>query len=552
MLPTALLVATVILAAGAITFQSARHRTALRENRAKVHTLLEHSPEAIVVLDVESGTFSEVNGRAERLFGRSREELLKLNPMDVSPPVQPNGESSGEAAGRALEEAAAGGVPEFEWWHQNAAGDAIPCEVRLVRLPARGRTLVRGSIVDISRRKAAEERHRALEEQLRQSSKLEAVGQLTGGVAHDFNNILTVAMGNLELVLDGIQTDSDLSALARESLDALNRAAVLTARLLAFSRRQPLRPETLDVGELVEGMTGLLRRTLGESIEIEESIDADLWDCRTDRAQLENSIINLAVNARDAMPTGGTLHIDVRNRHASAVEMDSWFGGPTAALDGVAVPASRDFLEISVRDNGTGMDAVTLERAFDPFYTTKEVGRGSGLGLSTIYGFAKQSEGHAAIESAPGDGTTVRLRLPRVIEEPESAPLEAETAVETRPDQVKGGRVLVVEDDPGVRDVGVAFLESMGYSCVPVSDAIQALSFLEHDPRVDILFTDVILPGGVNGIDLAHRVRKMLPHLPIVFCSGYSAEIVGDLADVQDLWPLISKPYTREDLAAVL
>jgi len=544
--------ALVVALIGVVIVQRLHFVNSLTESEAKMRTLVENAPEALVILDVEAGRFVEVNERAERLFLRTREELLTLGPDDVSPALLPNGEPSSELAMDYVQKAVEGATPSFEWWHQDAHGDLIPCGIRLVRLPARGRVLVRGSIVDISAQKSAEARQRVLEDQLRQSRKLEAVGQLTGGVAHDFNNILTVALGNLELMLDEDATDDAWRELALESISALQRAALLTSQLLAFSRRQPLAPELLDAGELIRGLTGMLRRTLGETIDLREEFDEDLWACSTDRGQLENAILNLALNARDAMPSGGPLQIEARNVHVTPERIEGWYDGASPGWDPPEVPSTRDFVCVVVTDRGQGMDPETRERAFEPFFTTKDVGKGSGLGLSMIYGFAKQSGGHVEIDSTVGAGTTVRIFLPKARPTPVKAAVDEDTEAPDAVARGSMGRVLVVEDDPGARAVAVAFLESLGYSVSAVENGLEALYHLGNEDPVDVLFTDVVLPGGVGGVELAGRAVEANPELRVVFCSGYGEDSVPDAESILELGPLVEKPYSRKDLASVL
>jgi PAS domain S-box-containing protein len=374
---------------------------AQRQSEERSRLLLEHAPDVIVICDLETAKFVEVNQRAMELFGMSREQLLQVGPLELSPPTQADGSSSAEGARRLLAAAVAGERPVFEWLHLHASGALLECEVRLLHLPHPERTWVRGSILHIADRKRAERENERLSAQLSQAQKMQAIGHLTGGVAHDFNNLLTVISGGLEMMDLESRSDPELRSYGALALDACRRAAALTQRLLAFSRQQPLRPRSVDIEQLLRGMEGLLARTLGETIHTELVCSGGLWSCEVDPAQLESAILNLSINARDAMPEGGRLIIEAGNTR----------------LEGSALPADEDLLAgdyvvLCVSDDGTGIEPALLGKVFDPFFTTKEVGKGSGLGLSMVYGFAKQSGGHVRIRSDVGQGTAVTLYLP--------------------------------------------------------------------------------------------------------------------------------------------
>jgi len=379
---------------------------------------------------------------------------------------------------------------------------------------------------------------RSLEEQLLQAQKLEAVGQLTGGVAHDFNNLLTVILGNLQLVSSGLDAGDPARGFVENARAAARRGSALTHRLLAFGRKQALQPRVIDLGRLVAGMDDLLRRTLGETIVVETGSAPGLWKCEIDPIQLENVVLNLAINARDAMPQGGRIEIETSNASLG---------------DEVERVPPGEYVMLSLRDEGSGMGPEVLAHAFEPFFTTKGLGRGSGLGLSMVYGFVKQSGGHVAIDSAPGEGTRVRVYLPRVISASEAS--GAATAGADRADRLDGadalaGRgelILVVEDDAAVRSLTVNLLESGGYKTVEAGDALAALALLEREQDIALVFTDVVLPGDMSGVDLARHVRAERPELPLLFTSGYlektmDARLVPGVA-------LVEKPFTPELLA---
>lgn len=370
---------------------------------------------------------------------------------------------------------------------------------------------------------------------LQQAQKMEALGQLTGGVAHDFNNLLTVIVGSLEM-LDSNGVDADRKVLIAQAQEAAEFAAQLTKRLLAFARRQSLEPRIVDVNDLVLGMTGLLRRTLGEQIQISTVLENRVWRTRADPGQLENALLNLAINARDAMPDGGSLTIETANR-----EFDD-----TATETRPDLNPGR-YVMLTVTDSGGGMSAEIRRRAIEPFFTTKEPGAGTGLGLSMIFGFAKQSGGHLEIYSEPGHGTTVRLYLPQ---------LEADATVATvvnepaRPASGTGETVLVMEDDERVRRTSVMRLATLGYEVVAAGNGRAALDILSAGRQIDLLFTDLVMPDGMNGRELAEHARRRIPGLKVLFTSGYAdAGVVGgDLLDGST--PLIRKPYRIAELAA--
>jgi PAS domain S-box-containing protein len=762
-----------------------RAEQALRESERRLRTLVEFAPDAIVILDAETGKFTEMNDNAVRLFGYDRVALSTMGPADVSPPRQPDGRSS-ETAGRSyVERAIAGDSPAFEWWHRNAAGRDIPCEVRLVRLPSAGRVLIRGSIVDLTERHQAiaalrrsqylleraqdvarigswvavlngdrqvtwskeltriygieefdgkletflamvhpEDRDavvranratfeaavpysvdhrivrpdgevrwvhdqaealldsdsrpmqiigvvqditdrkkaeaalashrerlelairganlgtwdmdmkqgvlsisdrmaeslgwpraerefpsgawfdmvhpqdrprvqaawqrclrgetpiyeveyrfcgipgrtnwilsrgqiverapdgtplraagtqldvtatRVAEEQLLQAQKMEAVGQLTGGIAHDFNNLLAVVIGNLELLMQALDKAGRPRDLAMRAMGAAERGATLTQRLLAFSRRQALQPRAVDLGKLINGLADLLRRTLGEAIDLETVSAAGLWLCEADPVQIETAILNLAINARDAMPEGGKLTIEAAN-----VRLDDDYAAAYAEV------APGQYVVLAVTDTGLGMTPDVQARAFEPFFTTKEVGRGSGLGLSMIYGFVKQSGGHVKIYSEANHGTTIKIYLPRAT--PAAEPASEKTAAIAE-NAGRGELVLVIEDDVAVRDLAVEQLEALGYRTLAAGDGPEGLKLIGAHPEIALLFSDVMLPGGMTGADLAREAEKLRPGLKVLFMSGYTRNAIVHHGRLDPGVELIEKPFRRAKLA---
>jgi signal transduction histidine kinase/DNA-binding response OmpR family regulator len=374
------------------------------------------------------------------------------------------------------------------------------------------------------------------EEALRQAQKMEAVGQLTGGVAHDFNNLLTVIIGGLDTIRrTGALDNARLARALDMATQGAQRAATLTARLLAFSRRQPLNPTALDLNAIVRASTELLHRTLGETIELEGVLAARLWPVEVDQNQLETAILNLAVNARDAMPEGGKLTIETAN-----TLLDESY----AATDSEVVPGQ--YAVLSISDNGVGMSNETLNRVFEPFYTTKAVGKGTGLGLSMVYGFVKQSGGHVTLYSEPGEGTTVKLYFPRF----RGDLLAAESAQDRQaPEAMRDEVILVVEDNGDVRAYSVMILSELGYAVLEAADAESALTILQRADRIDLLFTDVVLPG-MNGRLLADEAVKLRPKLPVLFATGYSRNAIVHHGRLDAGVRLITKPFTYEQLAA--
>jgi signal transduction histidine kinase len=370
----------------------------------------------------------------------------------------------------------------------------------------------------------AERRERA-EQALRQSQKMEAIGQLTGGVAHDFNNLLTIIIGNLGIAKRGV-----VEARAERALDnamtGAKRAAQLTQRLLAFSRQQPLNPRALDANKLIVSMSDLLNRSLGEKIALETISGAGLWTVEADAPELESAVLNLALNARDAMPDGGKLTIETSNAYLD----DAYCHDNDGLRPG-------QYVLIAVSDNGGGMSQQTIERAFDPFFTTKETGKGTGLGLSQVYGFVKQSGGHVKIYSEIGEGTTVKIYLPRFHgEEPPQAPDEPAGS-----DRGRGETILVVEDDDGVRQYAAEILRDLNYQVIEAKDSAVAMRLLEADKPFDLLLTDVVLPGK-NGRELADEIKRRRPGAKVVFMTGYSRNAIVHQGRLDRGTELISKP----------
>ncbi|MDB5985774.1 MAG: hybrid sensor histidine kinase/response regulator [Nevskia sp.] len=378
---------------------------------------------------------------------------------------------------------------------------------------------------DITERKRTEENRR-------QSQQLEALGQLTGGVAHDFNNLLTVIQGNAELLSEQLRSQPPQRKLAEQIGQAAQRSADLTRRLLAFARKQLLAPRAVNLNHLLTEMEPLLRRTLGGHIEIELVCGDGLWTTLVDPGQLESAVLNLCINARDAMPAGGRLVIETRNLQIDAAH--------AARYGELGVGA---FVSLVVSDQGSGISVAHLPHVFEPFFTTKEQGKGTGLGLAMAYGFVKQSHGHIAIESESGKGTRVSIYLPQVADvEPQQTPVQ-------EPAIGRGQLVLLVEDDNMVRAYARGQLLTLGYRVVEAACGADALALLQQDSSIDLLFTDLAMPGGMSGVALAAAARCLRPALPVLYTSGFAADTVADAGRPDPDMLLLPKPYRRGELA---
>jgi signal transduction histidine kinase len=395
---------------------------------------------------------------------------------------------------------------------------------------------------DAERQVAADLMDRLLNEkhaadlQLRQAQKMEAVGQLTGGVAHDLNNILTVIIGTTEILTETVADRPELVAITKMIDEAAARGADLTQRLLAFARKQPLQPREVDVNSLVMEAANLLRPTLGENVEVDMVLAGDTLHALIDSSQLTNAILNLALNARDAMPDGGKLTIEARN-----VELDDSY----VRMNNDAVAGS--YVVVAVTDSGRGIPAAILDHVFEPFFTTKDVDKGSGLGLSMVYGFVKQSNGHIKIYSEEGHGTTVRMYLPQAISVASPAGL-------VRRPNIPGGdeTILIVEDDRLVRTVVASQIKSLGYAALAAANPAEALAIIDSAQKIDLLFTDIIMPGSMNGRELADAALQRRPALKVLFTSGYSDEAIIHKGRLDAGVLLLAKPYGKSDLARTI
>jgi len=496
---------------------------------------------AVFMLD-PNGIVTNWNAGAQRIKGYKASEIVGRH---FEAFYTPEDRADGVPR-RALETARREGKFEAEGLRRRKDGSTFWASVVINRIHDSAGDLVGFAKItrDITERRRGQEALQRAQEQLAQAQKMEGIGQLTGGVAHDFNNLLTIIIGNLESLQRALVTGGELDAdrLARSvdyAMRGAERAASLTQRLLAFSRRQPLDPKPTDVGRLVTGMSELLRRSLGEQIAIETVLTGGLWRVMVDANQLEVSILNLAVNARDAMPNGGKLTIETAN-----AVLDETY----AALQSEVVPGQ--YVVISITDTGIGMSREVQARALEPFYTTKDIGHGTGLGLSQVYGFVKQSGGHLKLYSEEGMGTTVKLYLPRLLAE-DNAAVEPSTHSHA-PSSRDGETILVVEDDQDVRAYSTGILRELGYTVLEAPVAAAGLQLLEKHPEIRLLFTDVGLPGGMNGRQLADAARQFRPDLRVLFTTGYARNAIVHDGRLDPGVALITKPFTYAALAARL
>ncbi|NTH47049.1 PAS domain S-box protein [Agrobacterium rhizogenes] len=498
----------------------------LAEREAHLRSILATVPESMVVID-EGGTIASFSSAAEKLFGYSAEEVYGKNVRMLMP--SPDREAhdgylshyltTGERRIIGYGRVVSG---------QRKDGTVFPMELSVGEAIANGKRIFTGFVRDLT------SRHK-IEEELRQSQKMEAVGQLTGGLAHDFNNLLTVISGNLEMIEARLQ-DPKLLSLVLEAQAAADDGAKLSGQLLAFGRRQPLNPKLVDIGQLVSSFSDLLRRTLGETIELRTVVTGSMNEALVDGSQLQNALLNLVLNARDAMPRGGFLSIEI-----SPVRLDADYAQMYPQV------RTGEYVLISVTDTGVGMSSETQEHAFEPFFTTKGMGAGTGLGLSMVYGFAKQSGGHVQLYSEIGQGTSIRIFLPAL---KARAAKEPPRAAEDKKLQIPKGfeRILVVEDDARVRRVAVSRLLDAGYSVIEATNGAEALAAFQENPDIALLFTDVVMPGGMAGDELAHKVRALRPEIKVLFTSGYAEPTIAG-RELAEAGSWLKKPYTARELA---
>jgi PAS domain S-box-containing protein len=496
-----------------------RRASDLSKMAGRYRLLFEDSPLPMAVFDLESHCFLAVNAAAEELYGYTREEFLAITLREIQPVGQ------GPLLMEVLNTVGPTDAYRTTFASQRKDGQLLTIEARVRTIDFGERRAQLALLTDITE-------HKRLETQLQQSQKMEAVGRLAGGVAHDFNNLLTVILGYSDMVLRKLDGNHPLRSKVLEIQAAGQRAANLTSQLLAFSRKQILKPQTLDLNSIVSNISKMLRRLLGEDIEISLHLDADLGQIQADPTQLEQVLVNLAVNARDAMPHGGKLVIETHNR-----ELDIR-SGPLAGV----LPGRYVVLEVS--DTGCGMDEATQARVFEPFFTTKEVGKGTGLGLSMVLGVVQQSGGTVTVYSELGVGTTFKIYLPRL-----DSPVEAETGQQPKTQPLTQGlTILLVEDEDRVRTFASEILTQAGCTVLQAKDGVEALRLAEDCPHPpSLLITDVVMPG-IGGPELAQTLLKRWPGLPVVYASGYTEHALLGHSVLQQNMPFLQKPYTADDL----
>jgi PAS domain S-box-containing protein len=504
-----------------------RVERALRESNARLKAVVDTAVDGVILIDAQ-GCILKFNPACEKLFQYRTDEVIHQNVkmlMPLSYRVEHDGYirnflETGERKIMGIGREVLG---------QRKDGSTFPMDLSVGEAKQEGESIFVGIIHDLTERKRTEEL-------LVQAQKMEMVGQLSGGIAHDFNNLLTVIVGNAEFLSEKLKARQDLQQLADDIGRAGDRGAELTQRLLAFGRRQVLRPVEIDCNNLLDSMHKLLQRTLRQDIQVKADFDSEVSMAFADAAQLESAILNLAVNAQDAMLSGGRLTISTAN-----ASLDDHY----KSLHPEVIPG--EYILIAVTDDGEGMSKNVIERAFEPFFTTKEVGKGSGLGLSMVYGFVKQSNGHVAIYSEPGLGTTVRIYLPQMAAQAPRLQKQILTGAESLPRGIE--TVMVVEDDPFVRSYSIKSVESLGYCVIAAVDGNDAMQKLRTDIHVDILFTDIVMPGGINGWELVDLARKLRPGLAVLLTSGYALETLVKNSRLCAGAVVLTKPYRKPDLA---
>lgn len=520
----------------AMNLQAARNQLS-RQREALYKSLFDNAPVGILNLEcdmLEECTIREINNAALKVMGYADQDLEGRIFYDLFPKTIADDLKLQIAS--CLDQQMS---IECEVTFRNQTGSHKYLEFLFTAIDLEGETgrYIQVIVLDTTRRKLAEEA-------LNQSQKIQAIGQLSGGMAHDFNNRLTVITGNLELLQRKLADRDDVQPLLQEAMDSAFSSSVLTRQLLAFSRKQTLYPESINCNQRIRELRHMLERTLGDDIKLKIHLDENAWMIYADVTQFDTAIVNFALNARDALPQGGSVTIETENVWLSQKYTNRF-------LDLRPGP----YVKILVNDNGVGIDPVILPRVMDPFFTTKEVGDGSGLGLSTAYGFAKQSKGHLDIESVVNYGTTVCLYLPRYegrIREGQNRPqttfIDDGGPINRALPEGRGQAILVVEDDEQLRQVVVNMLSELHYQTFEAENAVNALAILQAQPSIDLVFADIVMPGDMNGIDLAQQIEIQYPGMPVLLATGYASRR-GPMNQIPPHIPVLAKPYRLQALA---
>jgi two-component system cell cycle sensor histidine kinase/response regulator CckA len=489
--------------------------------------LFDASPDAVFLSDT-TGHFLDCNRTAIERYGYSHEEILQLTYADLA------ALDFRDRAGSHVEETLERGGTVFEWWHRRKDGSELPVEIRTVPFMAQGQPRIVATVRDLTESKRAEAERERLQNQLRQAAKMESVGRLAGGVAHDFNNMLAVILGHVELAMDQVDPAQPLYESLQEIRHAAGRSAGITQQLLAFARRQVTVPAVLDLNAAVESMLPMLRRLVGEQSELAWLPGSDAGNIQIGPSQLDQVLINLCVNARDAIAGAGKVTIRTDSITANERFCREHEGS-----------SAGEYVVLCVSDNGCGMAPEALEHLFEPFFTTKQTGKGTGLGLATVYGIARQNEGFVDIDSDSSPGTTVAIYLPRVHLDPSEEP--SQTRSEILPGA--GGTLLVVEDEPSVLRLAERLLTNLDYTVLTAQSPAEALQTAETYPgEIALLITDVIMPE-MNGWELSERLVALRPNLKTLYFSGYPAEVISGRGLLEQGARFLEKPFTPENLA---
>jgi len=502
---------------------------ALRESEEKYRTLYDSSRDAIMILSTDK-VFLNGNPACVKMFGcRDEDEFISLTPTALSPEYQMDGALSVEKSQKMISIAMEQGSHFFEWKHKRVNGEEFYARVLLASIKLSGKKILQATVRDITE-------HKKLEAQLRQSQKMEAIGILAGGVAHDFNNILTTIIGNAELALMNVIKDKSLRKGIKEIKKAGERAASLTRQLLAFSRKQIVQPKILDINELLTDMEKMLGRLIGEDIEMLTIPAPALWQVEIDPGQIEQVIMNLAINAKDAMPCGGKLTIETAN-----ADLDENYSHE----HGIEEKKSGRYVMLAVSDTGIGMDKETHEHIFEPFFTTKKVGKGTGLGLATVYGIVKQNNGFIWVYSEPKQGAIFKVYLPEVKKDADPEKKEKKSVVKLNGSET----VLIVEDDGLLRNLTQNTLQRYGYKVLDAENGEDAIRVCkEYDGRIDLMITDVVMPK-IGGREAAKRLLPLYPQMKVIYMSGYTDDAIVHHGVLEPGLNFLEKPFTPKGLA---